>query len=243
MENPLFQAVSFVAFLCASADGHSFSASVIFQAFPSLSPCLPRLGTEAAAQPLQFSAVCTSVSSDLNHVLNCPLPGNLFEYSVVEWRRVGAWGWAKDFWCDVRLCGILGDRGRSVPLASGLHSVIKVFQNLSEKWVSATKIVPKSLNDRPYVIRDHRNYSFFYLQAEDSMSCLAAFTAVTLLSPSPWALPEKRSFPRSMLRGATAPERVDTLGFAATQRGSTASWWCLLRSPYLVALCKQSRSC
>lgn len=41
MENPLFQAVSSVASLCASADGHSLSASLVFQAFPSVSPSVP----------------------------------------------------------------------------------------------------------------------------------------------------------------------------------------------------------
>lgn len=41
MENALFQAVSSVACVCASADGHSLSASLLFQAFPPLCPSVP----------------------------------------------------------------------------------------------------------------------------------------------------------------------------------------------------------
>ena len=70
--------------------GIPFSASLVFQAFLSLCPL--RLGTEAVAQPLQFSAVCHISFFRCYRGLNCPLPGNLFEYFVFEWRAMGAWG-------------------------------------------------------------------------------------------------------------------------------------------------------
>lgn len=100
--------------------------------FPQ-SLCSLRLGTEAVAQPLQFGALCRISPFRSYHVLNCPLPGNLFEYFMFEWRGMGAWGWAKDFLCDMRHCGILWDRGHSVLLASGLHSAIKESFRIAAK--------------------------------------------------------------------------------------------------------------
>lgn len=50
----MFRAVSSVASKHVSVDGHSLSASLLLQAFPSLHPLRP--GTKALAQCLQFSA-------------------------------------------------------------------------------------------------------------------------------------------------------------------------------------------
>lgn len=86
-------------------------------------------------------------------------------------------------------------------------------------------------------IRAQESCCFPHLQVEHNMPRHIAFSAVTLLSPSPQALAKNALSSLHILSlglgCATACGWVDVLGFAATQWETAASWWHSPRPPLL----------
>lgn len=145
--------------------------------------------------------------------------------------------WHKTLWHP------LGQRAFNAPGFRFAFCLQRVFQNCGEKWVSTTKVIQNPWARVLTLIRDHENYSLPHPQVEDNMPCHAAFTAVILLSPLPWAHPEKRSLPLVPVETCHCPWGGWTRWALLPPNGEVQqSWWCSLRPPYL-ASCKQSRSC